>query len=223
VTISPVDQSTTTGSGSNDNAANSASQYVFGVRVYNIANVNDSTSDSETVSLDEGVADASSGAVSLLNGLVTFASNDDPLTCTPDASDPTTAVDCTSTETTTGLTIAGTPVAAGTYPAGTSFNVQGRISDPECLAGTETFTGILTLQTSNFSGLGTDAASINLTGIELVGDAVCESLDLIPLFNTQYVLAIGGPNLSLSELQRTQFKTIHQITWQQIEELAPNL
>jgi len=192
VTIAAVDQSNTVDSGSNDDSAASASQNVFGVDVYNFTNVNDSTSDSDAPGTDGGTADAATSNGSLLNGLVTWTSNDDPLACRPDSSNPE-QIDCTSVGTTQRLAIAGVAVPPATYPAGSSFPVAGALNDPTCLQGTETFSGTLVLQESQVTGLGTNHVAIKLTGLHLVGDATCKSLSLVTLFTTHYDLAVAGP------------------------------
>lgn len=69
--IAPVDQSTTSTSGSNDSSAPTASQTINGVQVYNLSSVDDSTSDSQTASADFGQGEAKTGAATVLTGLVT--------------------------------------------------------------------------------------------------------------------------------------------------------
>jgi hypothetical protein len=98
--------------------------------VYNISTINDSTTDSDVTSKGE----VTTGAASILQGLVTFKSSDTPLTCTPNSSNPS-QIDCTSASKIHSLKINGTAITPGTYSPGTSFAVAGSINDPECLLG----------------------------------------------------------------------------------------
>ena len=192
VTIAPVDQSNTLTSGSNDVPAASASQTVLGVEVYNLGTVDDSTSASYTATLDGGVGTASTAAGSLLGGLVTWKSNIEPLNC---AIDPTVAgqIDCSSIQTTYGMTINGVAVPPGSYPSGASFPVNGNITDAQCGLGAETFSGSLITQESQVTGIGTAAVSIKQIGMHLLGDATCRTLGLVPLYITHYDIEVAGP------------------------------
>lgn len=193
VTIAPVDQSSTVTSGDNNVHAASDSQTVLGVEVYNLGTVDDSTSASYTATLDGGLGTASTAAGSLLGGLVTWQSNIDPLNCTID---PTVAgqIDCSSIQTTYGLTINGVAVAPGTYPSGASFAVTGTLADAECGLGVETFSGSLITQEPQITGDGTDDVTLKIVGLHLLGEATCRTLGLIPLFSTSYDIALAGPS-----------------------------
>ena len=217
VTIAPVDQSATVTSGSNSVPANSASKNVFGVEVYNLSTINDSTDDSDTAALDVGGATATTGAGSLLGGLVTWKSNSAPLACSPDTT-VTGQVDCESTQITTGLTINGATISTGPYPAGSSFTVTGKLTDPQCLlvAGIESFSGSLVLQETHFSGVETDNVVLSEVGIHLVGDATCKTVGLVSLFSTHYDLAVGGTEIGDAQLYR-KHRTPHASVHAQVE------
>jgi len=193
VTIVPVDQSNTVTSGDNNVHAASDSQTVLGVEVYNLGTVDDSTSASYTATLDGGLGTASTAVGSLLGGLVTWQSNIDPLNC---AIDPTVAgqIDCSSIQTTYGLTINGVAVAPGTYPSGASFAVTGTLIDAECGLGVETFSGSLITQEPQITGVGTDDVTLKIVGLHLLGEATCRTLGLIPIFSTSYDIALAGPS-----------------------------
>jgi len=102
---------------------------------------------------------------------------------------------------TQALIINGVTIAPGTFPAGVSFPVTGPINDPQCFFGAETFSGTLVAQETQFTGDGTTAPSIKLTGLHLVGDATCSTQETIALtlFRTHYDLAIGGTTLTQQE------------------------
>jgi hypothetical protein len=191
-TIAPVAQSVTSTTGSNEDAVPSASQSINNVQVYNISNIDDTTSDSDTASNDSGTGEARTGQVSILQGLVTFTSSDTPLTCATNSSHPG-EIDCNSAQTIQGAQINGVPIPLGTYPAGTSFPVSGPINDPDCLLGTETFTGNLVFQESAIQGNGTPQGMVNQTGWRLAGTATCTVAGLVRLFTTQYDLSGNGP------------------------------
>ena len=197
-TIAPVDQSNTVTSGSNSTTAPDAAQTVYGVELYDLSTVDDSTSDSDTSSADDGTGEASTGQASLLQGLITWTTNHDLLSCSPDPSTPG-QLDCMSTETTSGLKINGVAIPAGTYSAGASFAVSGPVQDPTCLLGQETFTGSLVAQVSTTQGIGTPQALIDLIGWHLTGQAVCTTAGLVNLFNTQYDLKVAGPSVAAGE------------------------
>ena len=193
VTIAPVDQSSTVTSGDNNVHAASDSQTVLGVEVYNLGTVDDSTSASYTATLDDGVGTASTAAGSLLGGLVTWQSNIEPLNCTIDTT-VAGQIDCSSIQTTYGLTINGVAVAPGTYPSGASFAVTGTLADAECGLGVETFSGSLITQEPQITGDGTDDVTLKIVGLHLLGEATCRTLGLIPLFSTSYDIALAGPS-----------------------------
>lgn len=190
-TIAPIDPSTTQGSGSNSQTAPNASVTIYGVEVYNFTTISNSTDAANSSGSDDGDADAQTGATSLLGGLITWYSNDDPFACVADPN-ISNFVDCQSTEVTHALTINGVGLALGTYPGGAEFPVAGTINDSQCLLGTETFSGSLIAQESSYSN-DTEPSYINLTGMHLVGDATCKTLDAVTLFVTHYDLSIAGP------------------------------
>jgi hypothetical protein len=198
VTVGPVDEAavnTDFNTGSSNVPAASASQSIFAVPVYSVQNIDDSAQTDYTVSADDGIAEAKTGQGSLLNGLISWQSNDNRLSCQPDATIPN-RVDCSSTETITGLVISRVAIHHGKYPAGTSFPVFGGINDPSCtVPGVETFSGYLILQESQITGLGTSGVTAGLTGMHLVGDATCISGVAGHSFITHYDLAISSPSL----------------------------
>lgn len=100
------------------------------------------------------------------------------------------------------------PIATATYPAGASFPVLGTIADPQCLAGTETFSGTLISQESQITGQGTKEVSVKLIGMRLLGDATCKTLFLIPLFVTHYDLAVAGPEEDRKVMQDLQLGVV---------------
>jgi len=182
ITIAAVDPAPSPSGSSNTQAA-SASQNILGVEVYNFSNIWDITNDT--------AADATTGDGSLLGGLVTWTSINNPMGCVPDGENAS-QIDCSSTEGFHALTINGVAVLTGTYPAGSSFPVNGTINDPQCLLGTETFSGTLTIQDSQITGQGTNTLSYNLTGLHLAGLATCRTLNLVPLYITSYDLKVAG-------------------------------
>jgi len=164
-------------------------QVVHGVTAYNISNADNSTF---SVDCDNsyGNADASTGAGSLLQGLVTWTSNDAPFNCVPNGDEA--AVNCESPQIINGLTINGVAVPSGNYPAGAAFPVSGSIKDSDCAFGTETFEGSLVLQEAALQGNPTDNPRLAHTGMHLTGQATCTALGSVKLFTTQYDLKIGG-------------------------------
>ncbi|KVT76148.1 hypothetical protein WT25_24415 [Burkholderia territorii] len=205
-TIAPVDQSTTSTSGSDDTPEAKASQTIYGVEVYNLSGVDDSTSASNTAAAEFGKAEAKTTKASLLQGLVTWTANDDPLTCAYSSQ----KANCTSTQTTSGLAINGAMVPADTYPAGTSFDVAGTINDPQCL-GKSTFKGTLAAQSSTQQTTAS-GGSLEVTGLRLTGQATCIVAGLVPFSTTDYDLKVSraragvqgrlpDPNMHVSELK----------------------
>src|ERR1700678_1994864 len=197
VTINPVAESIVANdfsTGSDDAPLSGSSQTIFGVLAYNFRNIDDSSRTDNTVTVNDGIAEAETGAGSLLGGLIFWQSNDDRLACNPDATIAT-RVDCASTETITGLLINRVAVHLGKYPAGTTFPVFGPVDDPNCQAKHETFSGYLITQESHITGLGTSGVTMSMTGLHLVGDATCSPAKVGPPFTTHYDLAVSGPSL----------------------------
>jgi len=174
------------------NASNS--QTFFGVLVYNFRNIDNFSQTDYTIAVNDGIAEAKTGEGSLLGGLIYWQSNDNRLTCRPDASIPN-HVDCAATEAITGLLINRAPVHPGKYPAGAAFPVFGPVDDPNCSPKQETFSGYLIAQENRVVGLGTSGVTLSLTGMHLVGDATCSSARSGPSFTTHYDLSVGGPSL----------------------------
>jgi len=173
------------------NTLNSAYQVVYGVTVYDFSGTNNNSSSTDCFD-NKGFAEATTGTGSLLQGLVTWTSNDVPFGCTPTSVDINGNVDCNSAEVTRGLVINGVTVPIGSYPAGTAFPVSGTIKDPGCALGTETFNGSVTLQETSVQGVGTDTLTVATTGMHLTGQATCATLGQINVFTTQYDLRVGG-------------------------------
>ncbi|MFC3651204.1 hypothetical protein ACFONN_06595 [Dyella humi] len=194
-TINPVDQSTTSVSGSNNQSALSAEQTINGIMVYNLTGIDNSTNDADTASTDDGNGNATLGISNLLQGLVSWNSSSTPLSCNVDGIMQS-QIDCSSQQVISGLAINGIMVAPGTYPSGAIFAVMGTIKDPNCLLdgalGEETFSGTLTLQPSSIMGDGTKQGKVSLRGMNLSGTATCSVLG-IPLFQTAYNLNVAGP------------------------------
>jgi hypothetical protein len=167
----------------------------FGVLVYNLLNIDDFAQTDYNLAVDDGVAEAKTGAGSLLGGLIYWQSHDDRLACKPDAN-ITNHVDCAATEVITGMLINRVAVHLGKYPAGTAFPVFGPVTDPNCGPKQEAFSGYLITQESRTTGLGTSGVGMSMTGMHLVGDATCVSaVSGRPPFTTHYDLAVGGPSL----------------------------
>ncbi len=104
-------------------------------------------------------------------------------------------MNCSATETISGLLINRVAIHHGKYPAGTSFPVFGGINDPNCAPGVETFSGYLITQESHVTGLGTSGVTAGLTGMHLIGSTTCASTVAGHSFTTQYDLAVGNPSL----------------------------
>ena len=173
----------------------SAYQAIHGVKVYNFSNVNNYTlsTDCPSDGGDFGLSNSSTDAGSLLQGLVTWTGHNIDINCIPaPEGDDGGKVGCVSVEMTNGLSVNGVAVPVGTYPAGTSFPVTGKIKDAGCTFGTETFTGSLTLQDSSVVGSGTDNLAIFASGMRLTGQAMCTTPGLGTIFTTQYDLKVGG-------------------------------
>jgi hypothetical protein len=167
----------------------------FGVLVYNLLSIDDFAQTDYNLALDDGVAEAKTGAGSLLGGLIYWQSHDDRLACKPDANIMN-HVDCAATEVMTGLLINRVAVHLGKYPAGTAFPVFGPVTDTNCGPKQETFSGYLITQESRITGLGTSGVAMSMTGMHLAGDATCSSaVSGRPPFTTHYDLAVGGPSL----------------------------
>jgi len=173
---------------------NSAYQTVYDVKVYDFSNVQDGTyiSDCSVDTGDEGDASAATGTGSLLQGLITWTSNNAPFNCVPTSAFEGGNVDCNSAEVTQGLVINGVVVPIGNYPAGTSFPISGKVKDPGCALGVETFNGSLILQDSSVQGSGTDNITLSTTGMHVTGQATCTMLGQVNVFTTQYDLRVGG-------------------------------
>ncbi|WP_155629554.1 hypothetical protein [Burkholderia territorii] len=189
-TIAPVDQSTTNTSGANDMPVPNVSQTIYGVEIYNFSNVDDSTNASNTVSSDYARSTAKTDGGRLLQGLVKW-------TLTNWWSDFVSSIaggGGNSTGTVNQLTINGERVPAGTYSAGSIFDVSGTITDRECLLGTEKFTGKLTALTS-MRQANTSSSSLDLTGWRLTGQASCITAGLLTQFTTEYDLKVAGLHL----------------------------
>ena len=201
-TVGPVDQSLTSVSGANSNNAPSASQDGFGINLYTVTNVADTTRDADTPANDSGSAEAATGTGSLLNELVTWTASDVAVTCTPDPS-MAGQVDCSGSPTMSNLTLGGTRVPPGTYPPGTQFPVTGTISDPGCLLGLETFSGVWTVLPSTQSGQGTREVTWTVNNGELTGTATCKTAALVTLFTDQVDLKMGGPSVGVKNLLGT--------------------
>lgn len=209
-TINPVDQSTTSVSGSNNQSALSAEQTINGIMVYNLTGIDNSTNDADTASTDDGNGNATLGTSNLLEGLVSLRSISTPLNCKTD-SNVQGQIDCSSQQVISGLAINGIMVAPGTYPSGATFPVVGTIKDPNCLLGQETFSGMLRLQPSSIMGYGTTQGEINLTGINLSGTATCRLLgQALPEFQTSYNLNVAGP---YDLIQGAVFSFSSSIVW----------
>ena len=174
---------------SNEISLDNVYQAVYGVRVYDLSNVDNSTSAFDCGG-SYGHADAHIGAGNLLQGLVTWASNDNLFTC--DYFDDRGVIHCSSAQKISGLTINEVAVPVGNHQGGVSFPVSGNIKDPACTSGTETFNGSLTLQDSSVHGSGTGNLTVSLTGMYLTGQATCTTLGLVNLFTTQYDLRVSG-------------------------------
>lgn len=192
--IAPVADSSTTAFYNKELATNEISldnvyQAVYGVKVYDLSNVDNTTSTADCFGVN-GHADAHIGTGSLLEGLVTWTSNDNLFTC--DYFDDRGAVHCSSSQKISGLTINGVAVPVGNHRGGVSLPVSGTIKDTVCVSGTETFNGSLTLQESSIHGSGTGNLTVSLTGMHLTGQATCTTLGLVNLFTTQYDLRVSG-------------------------------
>ena len=220
VNIPPVDQSTTATAGSNEVTGTDVSQTLFGVEVYKIENVDDVTEDDDTATLDDGIGKAKTGKGSLLGDLVTWTSNDDPLTCSFDPTIPNPQVGCTSTETTHGLKINGVAIPAGAYPGGSTFPVSGTLSGDgsSCPSGVgvETFTGYLSLQESTIGRNATTGKfSVAVTGIHLFGQSVCIVNSAQVLYTNSWDLKVAGPEIETNELG-TESKNPADVTIQEM-------
>lgn len=172
-------------------------QEEFGVRAYNFDPITDSATASDTMANDSGSGSVTTNAGSLVNGLVTWTSLANTLSCQPDSTVQG-QVDCASQQTIAGLKVNGVAVNLGTYPAGETIPVTGTLTDPECLLdgvlGTETFQGQLQFQESETTGDGTNQASVTENGLYLTGIATCSVIgQLLPLFQTTYNLKVAGP------------------------------
>lgn len=180
----------------------SAYQAIHGVTVYNFSNVNNYaiSADCPSDDGDIGLGNSSTDSGSLLQGLVTWTGHSIDLKCIPaPEGDDGGKVGCDSVEMTNGLAVNGIALPVGTYPAGTSFPVTGKIKDSGCTFGTETFSGSLTLQDSSVLGSGTENLTLLTSGMHLTGHATCASPGLGTIFTTQYDLKVGG-NIIKSKL-----------------------
>lgn len=181
-TIEPVDQSTTSVSGSNNQSAPSAEQTIDGITVYKFSDINNSTDAAYTANTDDGDGNATLGTGNLLQGIVSWTSISTLLKCKTD-SNVQGQIDCSSQQEISGLAINGIKVPPGTYPAGATFPVSGTINDPNCLLdgipGQETFSGELILQPSTITGYGTTQGNAHLTGVYLNGTATCSVRNLL--------------------------------------------
>lgn len=187
--ISPVALSSAGSLGSSntdDNSVGSATQTIYGVEVYNFLDVDNSTVGG--AGNDQEFAEEKTGVSSLLGGLVKWSSSDDPTECLIDEFEFTER--CAATETINGLNVNNIAVPLYTYPAGTSIPVNGTISDPQCSTGTETFSGYLILQESQYVIPSVIEFTIGITGMHLVGQATCQT-STTPLFTTTYDIRVA--------------------------------
>ncbi len=198
-TITPLAPTAIDSSGNDEANLNNATRSIFGVEVYNFANVTD-----VTVNIPSGVQDSGQTTTnignggSLLGGLITWNQNNVTLACSVDAHIPL-QINCGVTDYTEGLTINGVAVAAGSFPQGTSFPVAGPINDSQCSSGSETFKGTLTPQELKVLGDATTRPTIVLTGLHVVGDATCSSPGTGDFFSAHYDLTVGNHTMAQHE------------------------
>ena len=203
ITISPVDQSSSSHSGSQSQMLSNAQFSAFGVDIYKFYNIEDTTSAMSTASAGECDAEVHLGISSLLDGQVTFASLDDPLVCKQDAVNEH-QVDCSAPEVIQDLKLANQLVPYGTVPAGTVFQIHGTINGG-CLL-RQTFDGTLTLneitQTTNANG----DVKLDVIGMHLRGTSVC----LLFSWST-YDLKIAGPAINIAALRSTVHRMLEAV------------
>jgi len=180
-----LDPSTAHDSGSNDSAVGSSSLTLCGQNIYQSGAIDDSTSASDTTSLDDGVGTTKANNVSMLGGLVTYTKEDASSTC--EVTDPVARVfSCSGSATVSNLDINGVPaIAAGTYAPGTTLNiVNAHVLSPAC-TGVALFTGKLVLEDEQIYNNNSLNPSAEMAWLHLIGDAVCVGL---PLGTTHYDL-----------------------------------
>jgi hypothetical protein len=196
-TVVPLALTKTVTLGFDQATLDSATRSIFGVDVYNFANVNNTTTDAPSGVRDAGETDTVLGAGSLLGELITWRANTSTMTCIVDAHIAL-QINCDVSGSTEGLTINGVAVGpAGNFPEGVAIPVTGPVSDSQCF-GAETFTGTLTPLEVRLLGDETTRPVIVLTGLHLVGDATCRA-PAIDIFTTHYDLTIGDHTLDQHE------------------------
>ncbi|KLD64594.1 hypothetical protein [Dyella japonica] len=183
--ITPLseDPSSTVDSGSNDSVAGSTTVTACGQIIYQASQIDDRSSASDIVSLDDATGETDAQNVSLLGGLVTFDSEQAPGTC--QSNDAQGDFSCSGTGTFTHLAINGSRVATGTYAAGTTFNIiNAQILAPNCTR-VALFNGKLVLADSQIAGNDTNSPVVEGEWLHLTGNAICLGL---PLGTTKYDL-----------------------------------
>jgi len=201
-TISVADQANTSDSGIDDVSNPSESFSACGKTLYSFTSVDDSTSASDATTSDFAESIATTGAGSLLGGLVTWKQSSNDLRCDEvDATD----VRCTDATTITTLKIGGTAVPAGSYSPGTLFPISGlQILSSSCI-GVELCSGTLTLLEFAVTGNHTSSVGVDATTMHLQGSSLCVGL---PLGVTYYDLKVGGPHEEDDEDESEEDKEI---------------
>jgi hypothetical protein len=169
-TLTPVDPSTTSISGSNEAKLTSATVSACGKTIYGATNIDDKTDASDTTTLDDADGQNIASNVKFLGSLVTAATENAPANCTAQGS---ANVHCHGTGRFTNVAIGGSPIASGVYAGGTTFNiVKAQILSPTC-SGVELFTGKLVLADSTITNNHTTHPSAEVDWLHITGQSLC--------------------------------------------------
>ena len=171
VTLAPDDPSTTSTSGSNEATLTSSTVTACGKTIYQATNLDDKTDASDTTTLDDADGQNIASNIKFLGSLVSADSENAPENCTGD--DTNSTVTCSGTGTFKNLAIGGSRIPAGSYAAGTTFDIiQAQILSPTCL-GVELFTGKLVLADSTVTNNNSTNPSIETAWLHITGQSVC--------------------------------------------------
>lgn len=170
--IAPVAPSTTDVSGSNEDQASHLSQTACGLPLYSIASVDDSSSASDTASLDDAQGKSTLNTVSLLGGVVTYDAKIEADNCTADAN---ANVTCRDTTTVRNLRFAAQHIL-GSFTSPVTYSASSvSVQLPGYCTGVAIFNGTLTLNASSQQTSG-GMTTVEMAPIELIGTLTCLGL-----------------------------------------------
>ena len=174
--ISPVDASTTDGSGGNQNNASNLSASACGLPLYSIGTASDATDATDTATSDDDDGSSNTQHVSLVGGVVTYDTKTETDACT--VTDSAGDVACSNTTTINNLRFAG-KLLTGTFTQAATFQaVDLQVQVPGACTGIALFSGTLTVASGLTQGQGTNHITQTETPVGLQGTLTCVGLPL---------------------------------------------